>query len=232
MKQKVTGLSQQYVKALEKHLQQGPHASIQPALGLGRQAVTSGLGTLDLARIHEHALITLDLGSSKNGLIKQAEIFFTESIIPIMETHRATRQGKNQLKRANDTLKRRTFELAGANRQLHRDILRRKSVEAALKKSGEHYTSLLKDSQRLQKGLRLLTHQVLATQEVERKNISHELQDEVAQTLLGVNVRLLLLKQEASGNNKNLKKEIASTQRLVVKSTKFVKRVARKYGNV
>ena len=44
-----------------------------------------------------------------------------------------------------------------------------------------------------------------------------ELQDEIAQTLLGINVRLLSLKRESSVNTGRLKNEIASTQRLVAK---------------
>ena len=231
MKQKLIGLSQRYVTALRKHLKQGPRASLQPALGLGRQAVALGLETLELARIHERALATLELSNSKNGLIKRAEIFFTEAITPIVETHRAARQSKIDLSRLNETLSRRTAELAATNRQLQRGIVRRKGVEAALKKSGEHYTRLLKESLQLQEGLRQLTHQVLAAQEDERKKISRELQDEIAQTLLGINVRLLSLKQEARSNTKGLKNEIASTQRLVVKSAKSVRRVAREFGN-
>ena len=104
-------------------------------------------------------------------------------------------------------------------------------MEAALKISGEHYAKLLKDSLQLQEGLRQLTHQVLAAQEDERRKISRELQDEIAQTLLGINVRLLTLKQEARTNTKGLKNEIASTQRLVLKSAKSVRRVAREFGN-
>ena len=118
-------------------------------------------------------------------MIKRAEIFFTEAITPIVETHRAARQSKIDLGRLNETLTRRTTELAATNRQLQRGIVRRKSVEAALKKSGQHYARLLKDSLQLQEGLRQLTHQVLAAQEEERKKISLELQDEIAQTLLG-----------------------------------------------
>jgi signal transduction histidine kinase len=231
MKQKLTELSQRYVTALRKHLKQGPRESLQPALRLGRQAVVLGLETLELARIHERALTTLELSSSKNGVIKRAETFFTEAITPIVETHRAARQSKIDLKRLNETLSRRTAELAATNRQLQRGIVRRKSVEAALKKSGEHYTRLLKESLQLQEGLRQLTHQVLAAQEDERQNISRELQDEIAQTLLGINVRLLSLKQEARSNNKGLKNEIASTQRLVVKSARSVRQVARGFRN-
>ena len=231
MKQKLTKLSQRYVTALRKHLKQGPRASLQPALGLGRQAVTLGVETLELARIHERALTTLGLFNSKNGVIKRAEIFFTEAITPIMETERAARQTKVDLSRLKETLGQRTEELAVTNRQLQRGVVRRKAMEDAFEKSGQHHHKSLEESLQLQKRLRQLTHQVLAAQEDERKNISRELQDKIAQTLLGINVRLLSLKQEARSNTKGLKNEIASTQRLVVKSAKSVRRIAHKFGN-
>jgi signal transduction histidine kinase len=227
MKNRSTGLSQRYLSALREHLDQGPRASLEPALRLGRRAVALGLQTLELARIHEQAVASLELSNSRNGFLKQAEIFFTEAIIPIVETHRAARQSKIQLNRLNGRLGRRTAELAVTHRQLRRGVVRRKSVEAALKKSGEHYTKLLKESLQLQEGLRQLTHQVLVAQEDERKKISRELQDEIGQTLLGINVRLLSLKQEARNNTSGLKNEIASTQRLVLNSAKSVRRVAR-----
>lgn len=231
MKQKLTKLSQRYVTALRKHLQQGPRASLQPALGLGRQAVALGVETLELARIHERALTTLELSNSKNGVIKRAEIFFTEAITPIVEAQRAARQTKVDLSRLKETLGQRTEELAVTNRQLQRGVVRRKAMEEAFEKSGQHHHKSLEESLQLQKRLRQLTHQVLAAQEDERKNISRELQDKIAQTLLGINVRLLSLKQEARSNTKGLKNEIASTQRLVVKSAKSVRRIAHEFGN-
>jgi signal transduction histidine kinase len=112
---------------------------------------------------------------------------------------------------------------------LQRGIARRKSVEAALKKSGTHYSKLLKDSLHLQAGLRELTHRVLAAQEDERKKMSIELQNEIAQTLLGINARLLSLKQDARMNTQCLKTEIATTQELVLKLAKSVRRVARQF---
>jgi signal transduction histidine kinase len=231
MKQKLTKLSQRYVTALRKHLKQGRRASLQPALGLGRQAVALGVETLELARIHERALTTLELSNSKNGVIKRAEIFFTEAITPIMETERAARHTKVDLSRLKETLGQRTEELAVTNRQLQRGVVRRKAMEEAFEKSGQHHHKSLEESLQLQKRLRQLTHQVLAAQEDERKNISRELQNKIAQTLLGINVRLLSLKQEARSNTKGLKNEIASTQRLVVKSAKSVRQIAREFGN-
>jgi signal transduction histidine kinase len=229
MKQKLIGLSQRYVAALRKHLQQGARAGRQPALTLGREAVGLGLDTLELARIHEQAISTLDLSFTKDGKPKRAESFFAEVMTPIVETHRAARQSKFELDRLNEMLNTRTLELADTNRQLQRGISRRKSVEAALRSSGEHYARLLRESLQLQEGLRQLTHQVLASQEEDRRKISLELQNEIAQTLLGINVRLLTLKQEARNNTKGLRKEIASTQRLVLNSARSVRRVAREF---
>ncbi|MGA2541074.1 MAG: histidine kinase [Verrucomicrobiota bacterium] len=230
MKQKLNGLSQRYVTALRKHLQPGSHAEVHTALGLGRLAVALGLETLELARIHEQALTLLKLRGGHNGMVARAENFFTEALTPIMETHRAARQSKMDLKRLNEALSRRTLELAATNRQLQRGTIRRKSVEAALKKSGRHYARLLQDSLRIQAGLRQLTHRVMAAQEVERRKISRELQDEIAQTLLGINVRLLSFKQQARRNASGLKNEIASTQHLVAKSARSVRRVARQFS--
>jgi signal transduction histidine kinase len=231
MKLKLIRLSQRYVTALRKHLEQGPRASLSPALGLGRRAVALGLETLDMARIHERALIALDLSTSKDGFIGRAQLFFTEVITPIEETHLAARKAQYHLDKLTGDLGRRTAELAATNRQLRRGIVRRKTVEAALKKSGQRYSRLLRDSLQLQDGLRKLTHQVLAAQEDERHKISHELQDEIAQTLLGINVRLISLKQQAQNNTGRLKNEIACTQRLVATSAHSVRLTARKLRN-
>ena len=226
MKQRLVGLSQRYVTALRNYLKPGTRASLQPAVKLGSQAVALGLETLELARIHSRALTLLKLSGSKDGLIKRAENFFAEAITPIVETHRAARQAKAHLYRLNEMLGRRTEELAATNRQLQRGFVRRRVMKDAFEKSGKHRNKCLKESLQLQKRLRQLTHRVLAAQEDEYKKISCELQDEIAQTLLGINVRLLSLKQKARLNTNGLKNEIASTQRLVVKSAKSVRRFA------
>jgi signal transduction histidine kinase len=232
MKRKLTRLSQRYVAALRKHLRQGPRA-IPPcgtALALGRQAAALNLETLDVARIHEGALATLEASSSRDGVIERAEIFFAEAITPIEETHRAALKANVRLSKLRQTLCRRTVNLAASHRSLKQDIVQRKTAEQALKKSGEHSRKLLKESRRLQKHLQHLTHQILSAQEDKRKRISRDLHDEIAQTLLGINVHLLTLKKEAAVNAGDLKKEIVSTQRLVDKSVIIIKRFAREFG--
>jgi len=230
MKKKLDRLSREYATALRKHLKQGPRASLAPARELGRRAAAIGLETLDVAKVHEAALAALEASSSNDGIIKRAELFFTETITPIEETHRAEIRATAHLDQLHTTLGRRTADLAFSHRSLKQGIVQRKLAEQALKESGGHYARLLKESRLLQKRLRHLTHQLLRTQETKRKKISRELHDEIAQTLLGINVRLLTLKQEATINTKGFKKEIASTQRLVGKSAKTISRFARGYG--
>ncbi len=81
-------------------------------------------------------------------------------------------------------------------------MTQRKAAEEALKKSERHYSQLLAQSERLQEQLRQLSRQILSAQEDERKRISRELHDVIAQTLTGINLRLATLKKEAAVNIK------------------------------
>jgi len=117
--------------------------------------------------------------------------------------------------------------LAASNEELTMEITQRKAVEAALKKSERHYGQLLAESERLQEQLRQLSRQILLAQEDERKRISRELHDVIAQTLTGINLRLAALKKEVSLNSKHLDRDIGRTQRLVEKSVNIVHEFAR-----
>ncbi len=129
------------------------------------------------------------------------------------------------LKRAEET-QRRMEALDAANRELKREIVRRKAVEAALKESEQYSCQLLAKALQLQKQLRHLSHRVLQAQEEERKRISRELHDEIGQVLAAVNLHLAALKKEAAPNSKDLKRKIAHTQRLVERSVNVVHQFA------
>lgn len=192
-------LSRSYLVALRKHLAQDGKAGLG-AGRLGHRAVRLGLETLDLAQMHEAALVVLQLPN--RTAIKRATAFFTAVIAPMEATHEAAKQGRLDLKR----------------------------VRADCAKSSRQHRQSLDESIELQKHLRQLTHRVLAAQESERLKLSHELQDEIAQTLLGINVRLLALKKGSRSGMTGLKNEIARTQRLVSSSAQSVRKFARELG--
>ena len=188
------------------------------------------LETLDMARIHEGALATLTASHQWDGVAQQAERFFAEAITPIEATHRAGLKSRLRLRQLRETLDRRTLDLAASRQSVKQGIARRRTVERSLKKSGEHSRKLVKESRRLQRHLQRLTHQLLLAQEEKRKRISRDLHDEIAQTLLGIHVRLLTLKKAAARDASDFKKEIVSTQRLVDKSASSMERFAREFG--
>jgi PAS domain S-box-containing protein len=135
--------------------------------------------------------------------------------------------GDITVRKQAEEAQRRVEVLADTNRGLKQEIARRQTVEQALKKSEQHQSRLLKQSHHMQEQLRHLSHQILHAQEEERKRISHELHDEIAQTLVGINVHLAALTRESEGNPKDLRKKIARTQRLVEKSVDVVHLFAR-----
>ena len=231
MKRRLFNLSRRYQAALRTHLKQGQQASLESARGLGSQALAAGLRTLDLARLHEQTLVKEVLpgyaAGKRPALIKQAGIFFAVAITPMEKTQRGAQEAAAQLKKFIETLSQRTVELAASNLELSLEITQRKAVEQALKKSERHYSQLLEQSDRLQEQLRRLSRQILSAQEDERKMISRELHDVIAQTLTGINVRLANLKKEAAINTKGLDRNIARTQRLVEKSVSIVHQFAR-----
>ena len=231
MKYKRTDLSRLYHAALQHFLKEGPAASMAPAHELGHMAIALGLETLDLARMHEVALVSLVLpgssSSTSDGLMGRAGQFFAEAITPLEETHRGAREANVHLNQMVQTLSLRTHELATSVEELKQEVVQRRAIEESLRISQQTSSALLKKSRELQEELRQLSRQLLSAQEEERKKISRELHDVIAQTLTGINVRLAALKTDSTVSNKELQGRISSTQELVEKSVDIVHRFAR-----
>src|SRR5207302_3304236 len=126
-----------------------------------------------------------------------------------------------------ETLRLRSADLAESNARLNAEIAQRRSAQEALRTSEQHSYELLEQSRVMQEQLRLLSRQLLSAQEDERKKISRELHDVIAQTLTSINVRLAALKKDAAANKHGLEQSIASTQLLVEHSVNIVHRFAR-----
>ena len=70
----------------------------------------------------------------------------------------------------------------------------------------------------MQEELRYLAHRALCAQETQRGEISRELHDEIAQSIFGIHIRLLTLKQKSTADLKEVLREISTTERLVERS--------------
>jgi PAS domain S-box-containing protein len=122
---------------------------------------------------------------------------------------------------------RRIEVLAASNLKLEQEIVRRRLVQESLKKSEQQQSLLLEQSRQMQEQLRKLSHRILHAQEEERRRISRELHDEIAQTLVSINSHLEALTRDAASNVRGLPQKIKQTQRQVARSVDIVHRFAR-----
>ena len=224
-----------YHAALQSYLEKKPAAarSSRSAQLLGRDALSLGLDTLDLARVHDqslHALVSsqpLANGRNGNGRLTQAGTFLIEALTPVEKTHRAAQTTASKVNMLRDSARERTVKLRAAEKQSRIEVALRKATERMLIKESQRCNQLVNESMEMASQLRHLARQVLSAQEEERKEISRELHDQVAQILAGINVRLAALSESAGKSSRSLQQSIARTQRLVEKSVIVVHRYAR-----
>jgi signal transduction histidine kinase len=220
--------SRRYTASLQNYLRPGKRTpSLRQARALGRQAVALGLATLDVAKNHQKCFPDSLQRRLGRGAGKRAGKFFSEVVLPIEMTHRAARDVDAQMKRLSRTLDLRSRDLAAANRSLKHGIMRRRTATLALKASNDRSRRLLAASNRLRLRLKRVTRGILGTQEMKRRELSSRLRDDIAQSLLGINIRLLTLKRDAATASTGLEREIARTRHLVDTSLVSIRRVAR-----
>jgi PAS domain S-box-containing protein len=130
-------------------------------------------------------------------------------------------------RKQGEEAQRRMAVLAASNRKLELEIAQRRAVEQALQASKQHQQRMLEESRHMRDQLRLLSRQFLLAQEDERKRISRELHDVIAQTLTGINVRLANLKTDSTMLPADRQQNIARTQQLVEEAVNVVHQFAR-----
>jgi PAS domain S-box-containing protein len=151
-----------------------------------------------------------------------------KSVVSPVEGERLCRLAVSEItaqKRAEEA-QLRVEELEAVATKLRNEISRRKTVEKSLLKSKKKQGELLKKSKQMEEEFRLLSHQVLHTLEEERKHISHDLHDEIAQSLVAINVQLSSLAKEAALKTYDFAQSILETQKIVEESVESVHRFA------
>lgn len=117
--------------------------------------------------------------------------------------------------------------LSYSNAILKQEILHREKVEKSLLKTKKEQGRLLKLSHVQKDKLRDLSRQILQAQEEERKRISRELHDIIAQALVGINVHVAALRKGTNEDAARFQREIDATQALVEKSVEIVHQFSR-----
>jgi signal transduction histidine kinase len=126
-------------------------------------------------------------------------------------------------------LAQRTLELADSKSVLRQAIAERKSAEAALKLSKRVSRQVLKEARITEERLKEEVHKVLTEMEADRKNMSSRLHDEIVQTLLGIQFRMLVLSKTAACKASRTK-EIVTIQWMLRQSVRSIKRLAGEFG--
>ena len=111
-----TELDLRYRGMLSEYLEHPDEAVLERAYGLGREALASGYGVLDMATMHSQAMAAM-LASSDGDRVQLSEAlerFFIEAISPFEIAHRSFRDANLVLHRLNDVLENQAKRIAYA----------------------------------------------------------------------------------------------------------------------
>ncbi len=125
------------------------------------------------------------------------------------------------------TIRKLAEDMSSRNVKLKQEIILRQEVEEDLLANRKAQSRLLRQARIQQAQLRNLSHRILHAQEEERKRISRELHDVIAQSLIGINLYLAVLAQETTIAPESLQQQIANTQLLVENSVSIIHDFAR-----
>ena len=197
----------QYEEDLCAHMRKNRNQYISKAARkIGKQALAQHIGVVELIQKHMRALAKLELTASKTSTQEKAYLprsgAFLSEAVAVMETKR----DQISVSLATDNLE----------------------YKEKLKKEEAKCSELATRSEFLEKQSKVRVRQFIIAQEEDRKQISRDLHDQVAQTLAGINMQLTTLKKTSAQDTETLRRKIEQTQQLVETSVKIVHLFARK----
>jgi signal transduction histidine kinase len=171
-------LADSYALALQHYLSKPEEAALARAHELGRQALTDGLGVLEMATVHSWALsaaLERPLAEGERAqLLEALEKFFVEALSPFEMAHRGFWEANAVLHRLNDVLEGQAKRIASV---LHDDAAQLlASVHFALADAASRLPS---DSAKEIQAARGLLDQI----EQRLRNLSHELRPPILDDL-------------------------------------------------
>jgi signal transduction histidine kinase len=136
MKGAIRSLTDEYAGALREYLESGGEGPLFRAYQIGRNAVAEGLGVLEVAALHQEALV-LDLlhllAPDESALIaRRASEFFAEALAPFEASRRGFQEATGVLRDINRELQQR-IEVALKDYQAAQDKLDERRRMEALK---------------------------------------------------------------------------------------------------
>jgi PAS domain S-box-containing protein len=139
-----------YRVALAAYVEHGTEEHLARAYELGRTALNLGLGVMDIARLHQEALIKLvavQPAIANAKWTKMVETFQMETLSAFEVAHRGFRDACDRLQRLNETLAERNRDLAASNRRLEQEVIERKNAQEALQESELKFRSVVETAQ-------------------------------------------------------------------------------------
>jgi hypothetical protein len=218
-------LRNRYVVGLRSYLHDESRAQSRDASRLGRQAVALDLEILEVAHLHRSAIEVRKISRSQGDHFKLAEGFSAEATAPIVALHSAAYRNTRMMNRLKQSVRERTSALSQARSNLRHHSLKSRSAEAAVKANSNHCGNLPKDSSMERNGLLRPAREVLKAREQQRSEISHELREDIDQTLIEINARRLSLLAKAGKDSDGFFDDIVKTQRLVAESLRSMRAV-------
>lgn len=208
-KDHITSFEERYLSELGLHFESPSSDKIisEKARLLGKEAFDLGIEASGLVRIHERALADITaLIKPKTSLsqdkgVTPAGIFLIASLTEIESRNFQSQQDGRDAKR---------------------------HFEEQLKEEIQRYNELSAESEHLHEQSRQFARKVLLAQEEERKEISRELHDKIAQILTAVNIQLATIREVGVINFESFEKSVDRIQKMIEDSVDSIHQYARK----
>jgi signal transduction histidine kinase len=124
----------EYAAALRRYLEQGGEEPLFRAYEIGRRAVASGLGVLEVAAAHQEALVVgllQILAPEESAVIaKRSSEFFAEALAPFEVDRRGFHEANTLLRDVNEELRRRVEAALASYRVAQDKLEERRRIEA------------------------------------------------------------------------------------------------------